>query len=82
LNPLYQEFCVLPKLKHFSRLERTRANLILERNNAIAQLKELDPTYAPPVGFHFKNAKLEDKVFLPAEVSAKLPSSFKSILKR
>jgi hypothetical protein len=54
--------------------------LILERNNAIAQLKELDPTYAPPVGFHFKNAKLEDKVFLPAEVSAK-PSSFKSILK-
>ena len=50
------------------RLERTRANLIAERNNAIAALKELDPTYLPPIGFHFKNAKLEDRVVLPAEV--------------
>ena len=29
----------------------------------------VDPTYVPPVGFHFKNAKLEDKVVIPAEVS-------------
>ena len=41
---------------------------MMERNNAIAQLKEIDPTYIPPSGFQFKNAKLEDKVMLPAEV--------------
>ena len=41
---------------------------MMERNNAIGQLKELDSTYIPPSGFQFKNAKLEDKVMLPAEV--------------
>ena len=60
------------KLILFQRIERTRANLILRRNQAIAQLKELDPTYVPPAGFHFKNANLEDKVFIPAEVSLTL----------
>ena len=60
------------KLILIKRIERTRANLILRRNQAIAQLKELDPTYVPPAGFHFKNANLEDKVFIPAEVSLTL----------
>lgn len=50
-----------------TRLERTRALLLMERNSAIAQLKEVDPTYQPPAAFKFKNAKLEDRVILPAE---------------
>lgn len=52
---------------HF-RIERTRARLISERNAAIAQLTELDPTYRPPAAFKFKNDKLEDRVLIPAEV--------------
>ena len=52
-----------------TRLERTRNKLINQRNNAITKIKELDPTYQPPSHYNYKNTKLEDKVFIPADVS-------------
>ena len=50
------------------RIDSNRARLISERNAAIAQLTELDPTYKPPAAFKFKNDKLEERVLIPAEV--------------
>ena len=50
-----------------TRLERTRNKLINQRNNAITKIKELDPTYQPPSHYNYKNSKLEDKVFIPAD---------------
>ena len=52
-----------------TRMERTRQKWINQRNNAITKLKELDPHYQPPSQYKYKNVKLEDKVFLPADVS-------------
>ena len=51
-----------------TRIDRTRNKLVTMRNNAITRLKELDPTYQPPSVFNYKNAELEDRVNIPAEV--------------
>ena len=56
-----------------TRILRTQTKWVNQRNNAITKLKELDPHYQPPSQYKYKNVKLEDKVFLPADVSIKSP---------
>lgn len=55
-----------------TRIDRTRNKLINQRNNAITKLKEVDPTYQPPSQYKYKNAQLEDRVLIPADVSSSL----------
>jgi hypothetical protein len=50
-----------------TRLERTKNKWVNQRNNAITRLKELDSGYQPPSQYNYKNVKLEDKVYLPAD---------------
>lgn len=52
-----------------TRIDRTKNKLINQRNFAITKLKELDPSYQPPSQYKYKNAQLEDKVLIPADVS-------------
>ena len=52
-----------------TREERTRNQLVSQRNNAITKLKEIDPTYQPPSHYKYKNVQLEDKVMIPSDVS-------------
>ena len=63
-----------------TRIERTRQKWINQRNNSITKLKELDPHYQPPSQYKYKNVKLEDKVFLPADVSIRHKSYRRYIL--
>ena len=51
-----------------TRLDRTKNKLVRQRNDAITKLKTLDPTYQPPSNFNYKNAQLEERVPIPAEV--------------
>ena len=51
-----------------TREERTRQRLVQQRNAAITRLKDLDPGYQPPSAYKYKNAQLEDRVTIPAEV--------------
>ena len=50
-----------------TRIDRTKNQLISQRNNAITKLKEIDPEYQPPSAFKYKNASLEEKVMIPAD---------------
>lgn len=50
-----------------TRLERTKNKWVTQRNNAITRLKELDSNYQPPSQYNYKNVKLEDKVYIPAD---------------
>ena len=50
-----------------TRIDRTKNQLISQRNNAITKLKEIDPEYQPPSAFKYKNASLEEKVIIPAD---------------
>ena len=52
-----------------TRIDRTKNKLINQRNNAITKLKEIDPEYQPPSAYKYKNANLEEKVMIPADVS-------------
>jgi hypothetical protein len=51
------------------RIDRVKQRLISQRNNAITRLKDVDPTYQPPSNYRYRNANLEDKVLIPADVS-------------
>ena len=48
-------------------MERTKNKWVTQRNNAITRLKELDSNYQPPSQYNYKNVKLEDKVYIPAD---------------
>lgn len=50
-----------------TRIDRTKNQLISQRNNAITKLKEIDPEYQPPSAFKYKNASLEEKIMIPAD---------------
>lgn len=49
-----------------TRIDRTKNELISQRNYAITKLKEIDPEYQPPSIFKYKNVNLEEKVMIPA----------------
>jgi hypothetical protein len=63
-----------------TRLESTRNKLISQRNGCITRLKDLDPSYQPPSQFRYKDVQLEEKVTIPAEVSAHLSQLLEGII--
>ena len=63
-----------------TRIDRTKNKLINQRNSAITKLKEIDPEYQPPSAYKYKNATLEEKVMIPADVSVTISHKPATIL--